>query len=175
MSESHFIITLMISISISISACYEELSPPPQCFESSGDISFNDQSMRLRYTQRYANYCAAGAFTCLEAWTGMNQTQLSQNKEYYSQYPYLSLIKSDPLSEDSPFSICSLPAQCELPTCECEHLRDCQDTEVCVGRGFIGSGDQMPLTECLPICTPNGSCDGKSSGTYCSIEHCFVP
>ena len=175
MSESHFIITLMISISIS--ACYEELSPPPQCFESSGDIRSID-NMKIRdqqYANRSANHCAVGSFTCLEAWTGMNQTQLSQNKEYYSLYPYLSLIKSDRLSEDSLFSICSLPAQCELPTCECEHTRDCQDTEVCVGRGFIGSGDQIPLTECLPICNPNGSCADEDAKTYCSIEHCFVP
>ena len=128
-------ITRPLLILLWLTGCYDELEPPPECFESTEKPELDEERLMRTYRVGVSGYCATDRVNCVELWTGSREEDLHYS--FYAKYPYISLIEEVPVSEGSPFSLCQLPESCELPRCECVTSADCESGAVCVGQKFF--------------------------------------
>lgn len=154
-------------------ACFDKLDAPPLCFEAPEEVSYSFETMKLRYQQGYSNYCAIEGQSCLELWSGKTKRELVSQPEYSFLYPYLVLLEKEPVSLNSPYSLCRL-SECELPNCECETHKDCAGNTVCIAKNLDEFADQQTKTRCIPICTSDSICNENAHLTHCEAEDCMV-
>lgn len=172
LSHDDWGIMSLISMSCLLIGCYDSLEPPPLCFESTERPPVDEERLMRTFRLGVSGYCSSDRITCQEIWTGFSEQELKANPYYYFKYPYISLIQEVPISEESPFSLCQIPDRCELPQCECFQTADCDEGEVCVGRGFVTGEKPEWLTACLPACAEGSGCTLSSEPSDCE-QFCY--